>query len=92
MRLQAANDNFKPTKLLSFAELTTTRGITFNHQRLSLASRRPGKPDAQSIYPGSSNQSECLPIIGTVAIERRVQCAERGQGHLLSQSRSADGI
>jgi prophage regulatory protein len=34
MRLQAANDNFKPTKLLSFAELTTTRGITFSRRHL----------------------------------------------------------
>jgi hypothetical protein len=25
----AANDNRKPTKLISFAELSTTRGITF---------------------------------------------------------------
>jgi prophage regulatory protein len=30
----AANDNFKPTKLLSFAELTTTRGITFSRRHL----------------------------------------------------------
>jgi predicted DNA-binding transcriptional regulator AlpA len=29
-----ANDNFKPTKLLSFAELTTTRGITFSRRHL----------------------------------------------------------
>ena len=30
----AANDNRKPTKLLSFAELTTTRGITFSRRHL----------------------------------------------------------
>jgi predicted DNA-binding transcriptional regulator AlpA len=30
----AANDNFKPTRLLNFAELTTTRGITFNRRHL----------------------------------------------------------
>ncbi len=35
MRLPvASNDNFKPTKLLSFAELTTTRGITFSRRHL----------------------------------------------------------
>jgi predicted DNA-binding transcriptional regulator AlpA len=28
------NDNFKPTKLLSFTELTTTRGITFSRRHL----------------------------------------------------------
>jgi prophage regulatory protein len=30
----AANDNRKPTKLLSFTELTTTRGITFSRRHL----------------------------------------------------------
>jgi prophage regulatory protein len=30
----AANDNVKPTKLISFAELTTTRGITFSRRHL----------------------------------------------------------
>jgi prophage regulatory protein len=34
MNLIAANDNRKPTKLLSFAELTTTRGITFSRRHL----------------------------------------------------------
>ena len=30
----AANDNRKPTKLISFAELATTRGITFSRRHL----------------------------------------------------------
>jgi prophage regulatory protein len=34
MDLIAANDNRKPTKLLSFPELTTTRGITFSRRHL----------------------------------------------------------
>ena len=34
MPVAAANDNRKPTKLLSFAELTTTRGITFSRRHL----------------------------------------------------------
>jgi prophage regulatory protein len=32
--IAAANDNIKPTKLISFTELTTTRGITFSRRHL----------------------------------------------------------
>jgi prophage regulatory protein len=34
MGLVAANDNIAPVKLISFAELTTTRGITFSRRHL----------------------------------------------------------
>jgi prophage regulatory protein len=34
MNLIASNDNVAPTKLLSFVELTTTRGITFSRRHL----------------------------------------------------------
>jgi prophage regulatory protein len=56
----AANDNIKPTKLLSFAQLTTTRGITFSRRhlqrlederkfprRVALGENRIGWPEAE---------------------------------------------